>query len=116
MGEVVWIHEEKKTALMRTNSLFRHDQAPRAKMNQQRSRRFRASKEGVELVEEKSRIREEIIQRGERCLFVTSFSSRCATGFKNKPGVNFSLWNVQFLFLASMSAFSGQPSNLTQTF
>ncbi|XP_041831741.1 5'-3' exoribonuclease 2 isoform X2 [Melanotaenia boesemani] len=38
--------------------------APRAKMNQQRSRRFRASKEGVELVEEKQRVREEVIQRG----------------------------------------------------
>ncbi|XP_041105401.1 5'-3' exoribonuclease 2-like isoform X1 [Polyodon spathula] len=38
--------------------------APRAKMNQQRSRRFRASKEGVELTEEKSRIREEVLQRG----------------------------------------------------
>ncbi|XP_066576846.1 5'-3' exoribonuclease 2 isoform X2 [Amia ocellicauda] len=38
--------------------------APRAKMNQQRSRRFRASKEGVELVEEKQRIREEIFKRG----------------------------------------------------
>uniref|UniRef100_A0AAY5K7R1 5'-3' exoribonuclease n=1 Tax=Esox lucius TaxID=8010 RepID=A0AAY5K7R1_ESOLU len=38
--------------------------APRAKMNQQRSRRFRASKEGVELVEEKSRIREEILGKG----------------------------------------------------
>ncbi|XP_064195934.1 5'-3' exoribonuclease 2 isoform X2 [Anguilla rostrata] len=38
--------------------------APRAKMNQQRSRRFRASKEGVELVEEKQRMREEVIQRG----------------------------------------------------
>ncbi|TKS75349.1 5'-3' exoribonuclease 2 [Collichthys lucidus] len=38
--------------------------APRAKMNQQRSRRFRASKEGVELVEEKNRMREEVIQRG----------------------------------------------------
>ncbi|XP_015251166.1 PREDICTED: 5'-3' exoribonuclease 2 [Cyprinodon variegatus] len=38
--------------------------APRAKMNQQRSRRFRASKEGVELTEEKNRMREEVIQRG----------------------------------------------------
>ncbi|XP_051951280.1 5'-3' exoribonuclease 2 [Xyrauchen texanus] len=38
--------------------------APRAKMNQQRSRRFRASKEGVELTEEKQKIREEVIQRG----------------------------------------------------
>ncbi|XP_028296339.1 5'-3' exoribonuclease 2 isoform X3 [Gouania willdenowi] len=38
--------------------------APRAKMNQQRSRRFRASKEGVELTESKERMREEIIQRG----------------------------------------------------
>ncbi|XP_035535065.1 LOW QUALITY PROTEIN: 5'-3' exoribonuclease 2 [Morone saxatilis] len=38
--------------------------APRAKMNQQRSRRFRASKEGVELVDEKNRIREEILSRG----------------------------------------------------
>ncbi|CAJ0944232.1 unnamed protein product [Ranitomeya imitator] len=38
--------------------------APRAKMNQQRSRRFRASKEGVELTEEKSRIREEVISKG----------------------------------------------------
>ncbi|KAM8832074.1 5'-3' exoribonuclease 2 isoform 2-T2 [Spinachia spinachia] len=38
--------------------------APRAKMNQQRSRRFRASKEGVELVEEKDRIREEILGKG----------------------------------------------------
>lgn len=38
--------------------------APRAKMNQQRSRRFRASKEGVELTEEKNRMREEVIQKG----------------------------------------------------
>ncbi|XP_061610280.1 5'-3' exoribonuclease 2 isoform X2 [Phyllopteryx taeniolatus] len=38
--------------------------APRAKMNQQRSRRFRASKEGMELTDEKQRMREEVIQRG----------------------------------------------------
>ncbi|XP_061668429.1 5'-3' exoribonuclease 2 [Syngnathoides biaculeatus] len=38
--------------------------APRAKMNQQRSRRFRASKEGMELTEEKQRMREEVIQKG----------------------------------------------------
>ncbi|CAB1444946.1 unnamed protein product [Pleuronectes platessa] len=38
--------------------------APRAKMNQQRSRRFRASKEGVELTDEKNRMREEIIEKG----------------------------------------------------
>ncbi|KAM4772542.1 5'-3' exoribonuclease 2 [Rhinophrynus dorsalis] len=38
--------------------------APRAKMNQQRSRRFRASKEGVELTEEKNRIREEVLSKG----------------------------------------------------
>ncbi|XP_016283006.1 5'-3' exoribonuclease 2 isoform X1 [Monodelphis domestica] len=38
--------------------------APRAKMNQQRSRRFRASKEGMESTIEKQRVREEILSKG----------------------------------------------------
>uniref|UniRef100_A0A8C4X1D6 5'-3' exoribonuclease n=1 Tax=Eptatretus burgeri TaxID=7764 RepID=A0A8C4X1D6_EPTBU len=38
--------------------------APRAKMNQQRSRRFRASKESVELAEEKEKMREQIFSKG----------------------------------------------------
>lgn len=39
-------------------------QAPRAKMNQQRSRRFRASKETVEKIEEITRIRSELAAKG----------------------------------------------------
>lgn len=39
-------------------------QAPRAKMNQQRSRRFRASKEGMEAAVEKQRVKEEILAKG----------------------------------------------------
>ena len=38
--------------------------APRAKMNQQRSRRFRASKESVEKVNEVDRIRAELLLKG----------------------------------------------------
>ncbi|KAB0406222.1 hypothetical protein E2I00_018434 [Balaenoptera physalus] len=38
--------------------------APRAKMNQQRSRRFRASKEGMEAAVEKQRVKEEILAKG----------------------------------------------------
>lgn len=49
--------------------------APRAKMNQQRSRRFRASKEAIEKKVEVARIRSELQEKGE--LTCTSFSHGC---------------------------------------
>jgi len=61
--------------------------APRAKMNQQRSRRFRASKEGAELSDLKSQIKSEL--RGKGMLLpdetkVEKFDSNCIT-----PGTEF---------------------------
>ena len=38
--------------------------APRAKMNQQRSRRFRAAKESIDKREDMKRIRSELLARG----------------------------------------------------
>ena len=39
--------------------------APRAKMNQQRSRRFRAAKESMDKREDMQRIRSELLAKGE---------------------------------------------------
>ncbi|XP_069788479.1 5'-3' exoribonuclease 2 isoform X1 [Narcine bancroftii] len=61
--------------------------APRAKMNQQRSRRFRASKEGVELAEEKIKMREEVLSKGGYLppeVAKERFDSNCIT-----PGTEF---------------------------
>nr|XP_002129696.2 5'-3' exoribonuclease 2 isoform X1 [Ciona intestinalis] len=62
--------------------------APRAKMNQQRSRRFRASKEGVEQTELKASIRAELLRNGMRLPEVDPkaerFDSNCIT-----PGTEF---------------------------
>ena len=62
--------------------------APRAKMNQQRSRRFRASKEAAEKIDTMARIREELAEKG---MYVppekpkeSHFDSNCIT-----PGTPF---------------------------
>lgn len=52
-------------------------QAPRAKMNQQRSRRFRASKESREKRESIRQVREELVERGTHSLFSMHSSTYC---------------------------------------
>lgn len=51
--------------------------APRAKMNQQRSRRFRTAKEAAE-------VREKALRKGEKLPDEKAFDSNCIT-----PGMNF---------------------------
>lgn len=62
--------------------------APRAKMNQQRSRRFRASKETKDKIDDMARYREEILQKGAALPPVKEktehFDSNCIT-----PGTEF---------------------------
>ncbi|KAA0202011.1 hypothetical protein HAZT_HAZT005651, partial [Hyalella azteca] len=62
--------------------------APRAKMNQQRSRRFRASKETAERINEVAKIRQELIEKGFKVPPVKPkedhFDSNCIT-----PGTPF---------------------------
>uniref|UniRef100_A0A663EAE1 5'-3' exoribonuclease n=1 Tax=Aquila chrysaetos chrysaetos TaxID=223781 RepID=A0A663EAE1_AQUCH len=55
--------------------------APRAKMNQQRSRRFRASKEGMEAAEEKQKIRREILAKGRTVTMFNLYSSNLTVSF-----------------------------------
>lgn len=45
-------------------------------MNQQRSRRFRASKEGMEAAEEKQKIRQEILAKGKTATMSEAFQTR----------------------------------------
>jgi len=67
-------------------------------MNQQRSRRFRASKEGMEAAEEKQKIRQEILAKGRTVtiselfqvrvtLFVLNASVRVRKGMSCSVGI-----------------------------
>ncbi len=55
--------------------------APRAKMNQQRSRRFKAAREAEERLEAAQKLREEYVIPWRVCLFFVFFSLLCFLSF-----------------------------------